>query len=70
MYEFIDFDETSNREQWRFVPQPELEARWRRDVSQGDKCALKGFGAWLYCRVTSGPLLSAEMLDWNMEVVK
>lgn len=70
MYEFVGFDEASNREQWRHVSWLELHTRWIIDVVQGDRCARCGYKAWVYCRVTSGPLLPADMLDWNMEVIR
>lgn len=70
MYEYVGFDGGSNRELYRRVPCWELRVRWLRGVLRRDRAACCGYKPWLYVQVHDGELVTAEMLDWNMEVVK
>lgn len=68
-YEFAGFDRTTNKEYWKPVSTVRLHLRWLHDWMKGYRCAQHGYEGWLYCSVTSGPLLPKECLSFRDEII-
>lgn len=68
-YLYAGFDPNTNTEFWEPVSTIRLHYLWMKDVFKDRHCARRGYGAWLYYSVTSGPLLPREFLSFRDEII-
>ena len=66
VYQFSRFDRESNRELWRYRSPISLWVEWLAAWLERDRAAR--FGAWLYVQVSSGDLITRDMLSWRDEI--
>lgn len=68
VYEFSRFDKSSNRDLWRYRSPVSLWVEWLAAWLERDRGARLGYRAWLYVRVSSGELITRDMLSWRDEI--
>lgn len=61
VYQFSRFDRESNRELWRYRSPVSLWVEWLAAWLKRDR-------AWLYVQVSSGDLITRDMLSWRDEI--
>lgn len=67
-YEFRKFDRSTNREVYRYRGTFWLHWMWLKTFAMRDKSARFGYRAWLYVQVSSGDLITRDMLSWRDEI--
>ena len=68
VYEFSRFDKSSNRDLWRYRSPVSLWVEWLAAWLERDRGARLGYRAWLYVQVSSGELITRDMLSWRDEI--
>ena len=68
VYQFSRFDRESNRELWRYRSPVSLWVEWLAAWLERDRDARLGYRAWLYVQVSSGELITRDMLSWRDEI--
>lgn len=68
VYQFSRFDRESNRELWRYRSPVSLWVEWFAAWLERDRAARFGYRAWLYVQVSSGDLITRDMLSWRDEI--
>ena len=66
--QFSRFDRESNRELWRWRSPVSLRVEWLSAWLERDHAARLGYRAWLYVQVSSGDLITRDMLSWRDEI--
>lgn len=65
VYQFSRFDRESNRELWRWRSLVSLRVEWLAAWLKRDRDARSCYRAWLYVQVSSGDLITRDMLSWR-----
>ena len=65
VYQFSRFDRESNRELWRYRSPVSLRVEWLSAWLKRDRDARSCYRAWLYVQVSSGDLITRDMLSWR-----
>lgn len=68
VYQFSRFDREPNRELWRYRSPVSLWVEWFAAWLKRDRDARFGYRAWLYVQVSSGDLITRDMLSWRDEI--
>ncbi len=68
VYQFSRFDREPNRELWRWRSPVSLRVEWLAAWLKRDRSARFGYRAWIYARVSSGDLITRDMLSWRDEI--
>ena len=68
VYQFSRFDRESNRELWRYRSPVSLWVEWFAAWLERDRAARFGYRVWLYVQVSSGDLITRDMLSWRDEI--
>ena len=68
VYQFSRFDRESNRELWRYHSPVSLRVEWLAAWLKREHAARFGYRAWLYVQVSSGDMITRDLLSWRDEI--
>ena len=68
VYQFSRFDRESNRELWRYHSPVSLRVEWLAAWLKRDHAARLSYRAWLYVQVSSGDMITRDLLSWRDEI--
>ena len=68
VYQFVCHDRVRDCDVWRYRSPVSLRVGWLAAWLERDRAARLGYRAWLYVQVSSGDLITRDMLSWRDEI--
>lgn len=68
VYRFVCHDRVRGCDVWRYRSPVSLWVEWLAAWLERDREARLGYRAWLYVQVSSGDMITCDMLSWRDEI--
>lgn len=68
VYQFVCHDRVRDCDVWRYRSPVSLRVEWFAAWLKRARDARLGYRAWLYAQVSSGDLITRDMLSWRDEI--